>query len=221
MTRCLRLHCCHFTAGLLLAFVSIVTTPFAAAQEVVKTFVMHLAPRPVTTIGFADGQGQARSLTDFRGKVVVLNIWATWCVPCREEMPALDRLQAALGGPDFEVVPLSIDHGGLDIVKKFYTETGVSHLAKYIDTSGQAVRSLGAVGVPTTLIIDRAGNEVGRVIGPAEWDTPEIVGLLKAVMAKTSSPNERASKDESMQAARNDAPGLFTWSVQWLRGLIK
>lgn len=218
MTRSPRLRF-HFAAGLLVAFVAV--GPFATAQEATKTFVTHSTPRPVAAIDFADGQGQARSLADFKGKVVVLNIWATWCVPCRREMPALDRLQAALGGPDFEVVPLSIDRGGLDTVSNFYAEIGVSHLAKYIDTSGQVVRTVGAVGVPTTLIIDRAGNEVGRVIGPAEWDVPEIVELLKSVMAKTSRPNERAVKNNPMQAAQNDAPGLFTRSVRWLKALIR
>lgn len=220
MTRSSRLHSYCFAAGLL-ALAALATGAVAHAQEAVKTFVMHSAPKPVATISFTDGQGQARSLSDFKDKVVVLNIWATWCVPCRKEMPALDRLQAALGGPDFEVLPLSIDRGGLDIVSKFYAEIGVSHLAKYIDTSGRIVRGLDAVGIPTTLIVDRVGNEVARVIGPAEWDAPEIVELMKSVMAKTSRPNERASNNESTRAAGPKAPGLFTRSVQWLKALIK
>lgn len=220
MTRSPRRYSYCFAAGLL-AFAAFATGAVARAQEAVKTFVMHSAPRAVATISFSDGQGQARSLRDFKGKVVVLNIWATWCVPCRKEMPALDRLQAALGGPDFEVLPLSIDRGGLDTVSKFYTEIGVSHLAKYIDTSGLVVRGLDAIGVPTTLIIDRAGNEVARVIGPAEWDAPEIVELMKSVMAKTTGPSAPAGKSETSEAAGAQAPGLFTRSVQWLKTLIK
>lgn len=211
----------RLAAGLLAALIGAATDYPTAAQEAPKNFIIHQAPKPVAAISFADGQGQTRSLADFKGKVIVLNVWATWCIPCRKEMPALDRLQATLGGPDFVVVPMSIDRGGLDKVRKFYAEIGVSHLAKYIDTSGAAVRELGAVGIPATLIIDHAGNEVGRVVGPAEWDAPEIVELLKSVMAKTSSPNNRAREIEPMQAARNDPPGLFTRGVEWLKALIK
>lgn len=206
------------TAVIVLAFA---TTPFAGAQEATKTFIMHPAPKPLAPISFADGQGQARSLSDFKDKVVVLNIWATWCVPCRTEMPTLDRLQAALGSADFEVVPLSIDRGGLDVVSKFFSEIGVNHLAKYTDTSGQILRGVGAVGLPTTLIIDRAGNEVGRVVGPAEWDAPEVVALLKSVMARPSNSSERAAAHKPMGANRHDPPGLFTRGIQWLKALIK
>src|SRR6266511_2883996 len=93
----------------------------AAAQEPAKNWVIHDAPKPLAAIQFRDDQGQSRSLADFRGKVVLLNIWATWCVPCRKEMPALDRLNAALGGPDFEVTTLSIDRA-IDAVRKFFAD---------------------------------------------------------------------------------------------------
>jgi len=116
--------------------------------------------------------------------VVVLNLWATWCVPCRKEMPALDRLQTSLGGRNFAVVPLSIDHGGRETVAKFYAEIGIRELPIYTDTSGEALRALGAVGLPTTLVLDRAGEEIARIVGPAEWDAPEVVEFLKAVIAK-------------------------------------
>ena len=176
-------------AAAVIAILTIVASgPFASAQDATKNFIMHAVAKPVAAIDFADDRGQTRTLADFKGKVVVLNIWATWCVPCRKEMPSLDRLQTALGGPDFAVVPVSIDRGGLAVVSKFYTETGVSHLAKYLAGSGNAVRELGIVGVPATLIIDRAGNEVGRVIGPTEWDAPEVISLLKSKIAKK--PNE-------------------------------
>ncbi len=199
---------------------AVAVAPSAGAQEATKTFIMHAAPKPLAPISFADGQGHARSLSDFKGKVVVLNVWATWCVPCRTEMPTLDRLQAAQGGADFEVVPLSIDRGGLDVVSKFFTEIGISHLTKYTDSSGQVLRGVGAVGLPTTLIIDRAGNEVGRVVGPAEWDAPEVVELLKSVMAR---PNNSGSRTAAQPTAADDrnAPGLFTRGVQWLKALIQ
>ena len=154
----------------------------AAAQEPAKNWVIHDAPKPLAAIQFRDDQGQSRSLADFRGKVVLLNIWATWCVPCRKEMPALDRLNAALGGPDFEVTTLSIDRA-IDAVRKFFAEVGIKELAIYLDGSSSATRQLGVFGVPTTLIIDREGREIGRFIGPAEWDAPDIVEFVRCVIA--------------------------------------
>lgn len=137
-------------------------------------------PRAVPDIRFADGDGRARSLADFRGKVVLLNIWATWCGPCREEMPTLDRLQATLGGPGFEVVALSIDRAGPDVVRKFFGEIGVENLSLYIDSTGKVSRDLAVVGLPTTLLVDAEGSEVGRLIGPAKWDAPEMVTFLRS-----------------------------------------
>jgi thiol-disulfide isomerase/thioredoxin len=97
-----------------------------------------VSPQPVPQLEFLDGESHARSLAEFRGKLVVLNIWATWCKPCREEMPALDRLQAALGDADVQVVALSIDREGVPIVRKYYDEVGIKALPLYVDPSGQA-----------------------------------------------------------------------------------
>jgi len=166
------------------AAVVVLASQFAAGQEPPKNFVMHDAPKPVAAINFDDAQGRSRSLAEFKGKVVLLNIWATWCGPCRKEMPALDRLQAALGGPEFEVVALSIDRGGTDAVRKFFADIGIRTLAMYLDSSGQALRTLSALGLPTTLLIDREGREIGRLIGPAEWDSPEMVEFVRCVVAK-------------------------------------
>src|SRR5258708_32216974 len=112
-------------------------------------------------------------------------------------MPALDRLQGSLGGADFEVVPVSIDRGGLETVRKFYTEIGIRNLAMYVDTSGQILRQVGAIGLPTTLFVDRAGQEVGRVIGPAEWDAPEIAEFATCIVSR----NDTASPQKDWKAA--------------------
>ena len=144
-----------------------------------RSFVMHESPRPLPEITFADGNGEALTLADLRGKTVLLNIWATWCVPCREEMPTLDTLEAELGGPAFEVVPLSVDRAGPEAVRKFYAEIGIEHLSLYINTSMRASFDLQAPGLPTTLLIDSEGRELGRLVGPAEWDTPEMIAFLK------------------------------------------
>jgi len=144
-----------------------------------RSFVMHEAPRPLPEIKFEDGNGEGLTLADLRGKTVLLNIWATWCVPCREEMPTLDALEAELGGPAFEVVPLSVDRAGPEVVRKFYAEIGIEHLGLYIDASMRASFDLQAPGLPTTLLIDSEGRELGRLVGPAEWDTPEMIAFLK------------------------------------------
>ena len=157
-----------------------------AAAQAPAGFAVHESPRPLSEIQFENSQGEAMSLADFRGKVVLLNIWATWCAPCRREMPTLDRLQAALGGPDFEVVALSIDRKGLSVVKEFYDGLGVRELVMYIDSSGKAPRELNALGVPTTLLIDRDGNEIGRLAGPAEWDSSEMVAFIRGYIEQQS-----------------------------------
>ena len=136
-------------------------------------------PRKVPEIRFSDAENRALTLADFRGKVVLLNIWATWCVPCRGEMPALDRLQAKLGGNAFVVLPLSIDRTGLPAVKRFYSALGLRKLGIYLDPSAAASRALDIPGVPTTLLIDRTGREAARKMGPAEWDAPETVALIR------------------------------------------
>src|SRR5262249_34528033 len=144
------------------------------------------------------------TLADFKGKVVLLNIWATWCGPCRKEMPALDRLQAALAGPDFEVVALSIDRGGMDAVRKFFADIGIRNLAMYLDSSGQALRTLSALGLPTTLLIDREGREIGRLIGPAEWDSPEMVEFVRCVVARSDAADQEKIRHPQW---RRCAPG--------------
>jgi thiol-disulfide isomerase/thioredoxin len=145
-------------------------------------FVLHDAPLAVPELQFTDGEGKPRTLADFRGKVVLLNVWATWCLPCRKEMPTLDRLQAAMGGDNFAVLALSIDRGGAETVKKFYAEIGIQHLAVHVDTSSQVGFALATAGLPTTLLIDVDGRELGRLIGPAEWDAPDMVAFLKSVV---------------------------------------
>jgi thiol-disulfide isomerase/thioredoxin len=162
-------------ASLLLALAG-----FAHAAEPPPRFIVHETPRPVPSIAFKDGEGHERTLAEFRDKVVLLNVWATWCAPCRKEMPTLDRLEAMLGGPEFEVVALSIDRAGLAPVAKFFGEIGVSRLGTFIDESGKVVRELGAYGLPITILIDRDGREIGRLVGPAEWDAPEMVAFLRS-----------------------------------------
>ena len=142
-------------------------------------FAKTSRPSDLGALRFQDGAGRSRSLADYRGKVVVLNLWATWCAPCREEMPALDRLHAALAGSGVEVIALSVDTQGLPIVRKFFAEVGVKSLEPYIDPSAQAAFRLNAVGLPSTLLVDAEGRELGRHAGAVKWDAPEIAAALR------------------------------------------
>jgi thiol-disulfide isomerase/thioredoxin len=140
-------------------------------------------PLDLPEIAFSDKDGKPVSLADFAGKVVLLNIWATWCVPCREEMPALDKLETRLGGKDFAVVAVNIDKGGPDKAAAFLKETGAEHLALYTDPTGKLFSIVKTVGMPTTLIIDRDGKEIARLVGPADWASPEAIAVIEAAIA--------------------------------------
>jgi len=168
----------------------------AGATDAPANFILRDAPKPLPEVAIADGDGKVEALADFRGKLVLLNIWATWCLPCRKEMPTLDRLQGQLGGPDFEVVALSIDRKGLDAVRKFYSEVGIQHLALRLDAKAEAPSALDSVGVPTTLLIDRQGREIGRLIGPVEWDSPEMIDFLKTKIEQQKSQPPPAPSQE-------------------------
>ncbi|HEX7044058.1 MAG TPA: TlpA disulfide reductase family protein [Burkholderiales bacterium] len=160
-----------------------------------RSFSMHASPRPVPDLVFQNAQGGNVKLSAHRGKVVLLNVWATWCAPCREEMPTLDRLQAELGGPDFEVLALSVDHQGMQVVQKFYRDIGVKHLRAWIDPSPQTLDSLNVLGLPVTLLLDRNGRELGRLLGAAEWDSPEMVQFLREIIGRERPQTVRLDAD--------------------------
>ena len=144
-------------------------------------FVVHESPKQITEAVFQAEDGEARILDDWRGKWVLVNLWATWCAPCRHEMPALDRLQARLGGDDFEVVAISVDRGGFDKPKKFFEENGIEHLALYNEKTSRISAKLSVIGMPTTLLMDAEGHEIGRMAGPAEWDSEAAIDMLTRV----------------------------------------
>lgn len=148
-----------------------------------KNFIMHETPEPAVALHFEDGQALPHSLADFHGKIVLLNIWATWCQPCIREIPALDRLVAALNGADVSVIAVSVDHKGIDAVRKAFADLDVQKLAPYIDRSGQALRTVRSVGMPTSLLIDRDGRELGRIVGPAAWDDDATIAFFRQVGA--------------------------------------
>ncbi|HLW93611.1 MAG TPA: TlpA disulfide reductase family protein [Roseiarcus sp.] len=158
------------------------------AHGALAALAVDRAPALAVDISFNAPDGKKLSLADFRGRNILLNLWATWCVPCRSEMPALDKLEAKFGGPDFEVVAVNIDTNRLDRPKAFLTETGVKNLSFYADPSADAFESLRvagkALGLPTSLFIDKDGCEIGVMAGPAAWDSGEAEGAVAALLGR-------------------------------------
>jgi thiol-disulfide isomerase/thioredoxin len=145
-------------------------------------------PKRLPELTFTGADGKPRALADFQGKTILLNLWATWCVPCRKEMPALDALQAKLGSDRFEVVAVNIDTRNLDKPKTWLQEVGITKLSYYADPSAKVFQDLKAIGkafgMPTTLLIDPQGCELGALAGPAEWASDDAVRLIEAASGK-------------------------------------
>lgn len=140
----------------------------------------HAEPRDVAQTVFHDANGRDVSLADYKGKHVLLNFWALWCAPCVREMPALDRLDTALGGPSFEVVTIATGRNARPAVDKFFAEKGLASLPKLFDPKMALARDLGARGLPVTVLIGPDGREIGRMAGEAEWDSPDAKALIGA-----------------------------------------
>jgi thiol-disulfide isomerase/thioredoxin len=163
--------------GLRLFMPSLLPQTTLALSTVGITLV--IPPRSVSPLAFSDASGRPLTLADFRGRAVLLNLWATWCVPCRQEMPSLDRLQAKFGGPRFQVIAVSIDKQGVATVEPFYRDLGLRSLGINLDPSGATLAVLGIEGIPVTLLIDPQGREIGRKLGALEWDSPAVVVALR------------------------------------------
>ncbi|HEX3862442.1 MAG TPA: TlpA disulfide reductase family protein [Stellaceae bacterium] len=153
---------------------------------------LSLAQRPfrVPDLSFKDAAGHDHTLADWRGRTVLLNLWATWCVPCRKEMPALDALAADLAGPGFDVVAVNIDTRDPEKPLAFLKQIGVTRLAYYSDQSAVVYEDLKeagkAFGMPTTVLVDPSGCEIGNMAGPAEWASDDGIKLVRTAIADTS-----------------------------------
>ncbi len=154
------------------------------ARGPLAAFLVKPERKALADLSFQDGEGKALSLAGWKGRVVLINLWATWCAPCRKEMPALAALQAKLGSKDFEVVAISVDRKGVEASAAFLKETGAGALKLYVEPSAKILNDLKALGLPATVLVDRQGREIGRLLGPAEWDSPEAVKLIEAALAE-------------------------------------
>lgn len=159
------------------------------ARGEVAALNVEKAPAPLPNLTFNSPEGKPLTLADFRGRTVLLNLWATWCAPCRAEMPALDKLQGELGAKDFEVVAVNIDTRNLDKPRRWLEEAGVTRLAYYADPQAkvfQDLREVGkAVGMPTTFLLDPNGCELARLSGPAEWGSADAIAFVRAALGRS------------------------------------
>lgn len=144
----------------------------------------HATPLRLPEAGFTDAEGATRTLADFHGQGIVLNLWATWCPPCVAEMPSLDRLARTLGQKDIVVLPLSSDRGGAPVVRAFYERLQLTELRIWLDPRGTATRTLGARGLPTTLLIGKDGMERARLEGEADWSSPAMVAQVRQILGE-------------------------------------
>jgi len=147
---------------------------------------VHAEPRPPMEAGFLGPDGEEMTLAAFEGSVVLMNFWATWCAPCRREMPSIDALARDMEGPDFRVLAVSTDFGGFEKPRKFLDDIGVERLEVYLDAERELARAAGATGLPVTLLLDREGREVARLLGDAHWDGPEAKAVIEHLVAATA-----------------------------------
>ena len=154
------------------------------ATGALAAFLIHPEPKPLPDLAFQDGTGKPLKLSDWRGRVVLVNLWATWCAPCRKEMPDLAKLEKELGSDQFEVVAISVDRKGAEASSAFLKETGVDNLKLYVEPSTKIVNDVQSAGLPASILVDRQGRELGRILGPAEWASPEAQSLIKAALAQ-------------------------------------
>lgn len=148
-------------------------------------FSIYGATSQVPDINIKDEQGNSLSLEDFKGQSLLINFWATWCVPCREEMPELDALQSTKGSDDFRVVIVSVDRGGLETSRKFLDEIGIKNLDLYYDEKAVLARKMKSIGYPSTVLVTKAGRQFGILTGPAHWNSPSAHALIERLINTT------------------------------------
>jgi thiol-disulfide isomerase/thioredoxin len=146
--------------------------------------VVHAKRKELGAFTFKDAAAKDIGLSAWKGRVVLLNLWATWCTPCRKEMPDIAKLQKDLGSADFEVVALSVDRKGLAASQAFLKDIGADNLKAYTDQESSSLAAIQALGLPASVLIDRKGQEAARILGPAEWSSPEAQAMIKALIAE-------------------------------------
>jgi thiol-disulfide isomerase/thioredoxin len=152
------------------------------AQGTLAKFQLAKVPKPLPDLAFNDGDDKPLKLADYKGKVVLLNFWATWCAPCVKEMPSLDRLQAEMGKDKFVILPLSLDGPTKPKVAPFYRDKKLTNLGVYFDKGKKSMQALDISILPTSILVDARGREIGRLEGEADWDKSEALAMMKAAI---------------------------------------
>ena len=152
------------------------------AKGTLEKFQFAKNPKPLPDLAFNDGEDKPLKLADYKGKVVLLNFWATWCGPCLKEMPSLDKLQVEMGRDKFVILPLSLDGPSRPKVAPFYQDKKLAHLGVYFDKGRKVMQALDISILPTSILVDSQGREIGRLEGEADWDKPEALALVKAAV---------------------------------------
>jgi thiol-disulfide isomerase/thioredoxin len=169
-------------ASAFLAFPALAEVGPALLTGTLAKFQLAKAPRPLPDLVFLDSDDKELRLSDYKGKVVLLNFWATWCAPCVKEMPSLDHLQAAMGKERLVVLPLSLDGPSRAKVQPFYEDRKLTNLGIYFDKGRKTMQALDVSVLPTSILVDRQGREIGRLEGEADWEKPEAQALMKAAV---------------------------------------
>jgi thiol-disulfide isomerase/thioredoxin len=162
----------------------LITAPLQAAE------IVHLVrPEPAPDIVFQDSEGRPRKLSDYRGRPVLLNFWATWCLPCVTELPSLDRLAGEMGDRGPAIIALSLDRKGIPAVRHFFEKNGIRHLEALVDQTRESSALMGAAALPTTLFLDAEGREIAqRLTGAIDWNDPAIRASLNRLLGKETKP---------------------------------
>jgi thiol-disulfide isomerase/thioredoxin len=160
-----------------------VDAALAARSGDMKKLIFHSAPKSTSTAAFhLEDDGGKATLADYKGKVVLLNFWATWCAPCRKEMPQLSELQTELGGPDFEVLTIATGRNSPAGIKKFFKEINITNLPRHQDPKQALASQMGIFGLPITVILDRDGKELARLRGDADWSSDSAKAIIRALL---------------------------------------
>jgi len=155
----------------------------AIREGQMRKLTLHDEPVPADQTPFTDLAGVPHTLAESNGRIRLVNFWATWCAPCRQEKPALDALQAELGGPDFEVIAIATGRNRPEAIEEFNAEVGIEHLTTYLDPKSKLAEAMGVPGLPVTVILNREGAEIGRMMGGGNWDSPSARGILTTLIA--------------------------------------
>lgn len=177
--------------------------PFLKGE--LATFAMADEDLAAPEVTFVDGEGQEKSLADYRGKIILLNLWATWCAPCLNEMPTLDRLKAEMASDDFDVLAVSVDRAGVEKSREFLDRTGAQHLDLLVDAAMGFNFAFSAYQLPTTILLGRDGIEIGRVVGDTQWDAREVKLFLATIIEATA---EDRSEDQNEEKSDQGSSGL-------------